>query len=100
VALDVVDYLQREHVRRPLFYLTERTWSDGVCVILQAYKHQPGLVVAPRWTGVFGDAMSASGGEDAEFHIVDGADHLALSARSDDRVIARHDGLFVHMFKR
>lgn len=100
VALDVLKYIDREQVRRPLFHVAQDTWLDAACVILQAYKHHPRLAVDQQWVPVFGEALSPTGREDIDFFIVDGAAHTTLSARTGDRIVAAHDGLFVHAFTR
>jgi hypothetical protein len=99
-ALDVVDYIERQHVQRPLFHIAQDTWLDAACIVLQTYKHHPRLAVDRQWIPIFGEALSPNGREDVEFFVVDSAQHETLSARGDDRVVAAHDGLFVHVFGR
>jgi hypothetical protein len=99
-ALDVVDYIERHHVQRPLFHIAQDTWLDATCIVLQAYKHHQRLAVDRQWIPVFGQALSPNGREDVEFYVVDRAEHETLSARGDDHVVAAHDGLFVHVFGR
>jgi hypothetical protein len=97
-AVDVVDYIERHSLHRPLFHISQETWLEAACVVLHAYKHHPRLAVDQQWITVFGDALSPSGREDAEFYIVGHREHATLSARHDDRLISSHNGLFVHVF--
>ena len=98
--IDIVGFMERHQVHRPLFHITDDRWLDATCVILQAYKHHPNMAVDPRSVPVFGEALAPSGDEDVEVFITD-ADQLAASPlRGGSQLISAHDGLFLHVSPR
>ena len=93
VALATVEYLEREHIRRPLFRISEATWLQSAGVILHVYKVHPRMAVDQRWVPVFGDALAANGREDIELQIAGGCQH-------GQRVVAQDVGLCVYELAR
>lgn len=100
VSLEVERYIDRERIRRPLFRISQGVWTDAACVVLQVYKRHRRLAVEEPWVSVFGEMLSPTGREDAEFQIADRAVHATLSDRPGDVVVAAHDQLFVHLLRR
>jgi len=96
-SIDIVDYMARQQVRRPLFHITDDRWLDATCIILQAYKHHPNLAVDRRSVPVFGEALAPSGDEDVEVFITDSDQLPALPLQGSSQLISAHDGVFVHV---
>jgi hypothetical protein len=100
VSQEVERYINQEHIRRPLFRISQDSWTEAACVVLQVYKRHRRLAVEEGWVSVFGEALSSTGREDAELQVADPALHATLSERPGDIVVAAHGRLFVHLLGR
>jgi hypothetical protein len=93
VALATEQYLEREHIRRPLFRISEATWLQSSGVILHVYKVHPRMAVDERWVPVLGEALAPDGREDIELQIAGGC-------QDGQRVVAHDPGLCVYELRR
>jgi hypothetical protein len=100
LSRDVLGYIDRERIRRPLFHIAQSNWVDATCIVLEVYKRHREVAVEERWVVVFGEALAVNGREDVELRVVGPAEHATLSARPGDRVIAGHNDVFVHALAR
>jgi hypothetical protein len=93
----VLELLEREHIRRPLFRMTQDTWTDAACVVLSVYKHTGQAAVDRDWLFMFGEGLSPDGQEDVELHIVGSREHRLLMSTPGVRQISAYQDVYVDL---
>jgi hypothetical protein len=96
VADDLQQYLQHEHIIRPLVRIDQDAWGMAAGVILRLQKAGVPVAVEDDWIAMFTPAFAASGQEPVALTVAGKAEHIRMLDKPGDMVIVERDPLFVH----
>jgi hypothetical protein len=97
VAADVEQFLTAQGVSRPLIRFDQDAWGMVAGVVLRLQKAGVPVAVENDWLVMFTPAFQASGREPLEIAIVGAGEHVRLSSRPGDQVLASRPPLFAHL---
>ena len=96
VAEDLQQYLQHEHIVRPLIRIDQDAWGMAAGVILRLQKTAVPVAVEDDWIAMFTPAFAANGQETVALTLAGKAEHIRMLDKPGDMVIVERDPLFVH----
>jgi hypothetical protein len=97
VAADVEQFLTERRISRPLIRFDQDAWGMVAGVVLRLQKDGVPVAVEDDWLVMFTPAFQATGHETVEIAIVGTPEHVRLSARPGDQVLASRPPLFAHL---
>jgi hypothetical protein len=97
-ADDLAELFRSRGISRPLVRFDQDAWGMVAGVVLRLQKQGIPVAVEDDWMAMFTPDFAATGHEAASVAIVGQAEHVRLSARPGNRVVASHDPLFAHLF--
>jgi hypothetical protein len=100
VAEDLRNYLQAQHIDRPLIRIDREIWEMAVGVVLQLQKQGVPVAIEDEWVTMFTPAFAASGHESIEITIAGKNAHVRLMNAGGSPTIAWRDPLFAHVVRR
>ncbi len=96
VADDLLAYMDREQVARPIVRIDQDAWGIAAGAILELQKHKRFVSVEDDWVVMFTPVFARTGGEDAVVTIAAPPEHVRLAGRGV-RLLAAHDPVYVHV---
>jgi hypothetical protein len=96
LADDFRRYLVAEHLPRPLIRIDQDAWGVAAGVVLRLQKAGVPVAVEDDWIAMFTPAFGRNGHEPAIFTIVGPAEHVRLTGKLGDTVIASRGPFHVH----
>jgi hypothetical protein len=95
VADDLLAYMVRERVARPLVRIDQDAWGVAAGAILDLQKRGRFVSVEDDWVVMFTPVFGRTGGEDAVVTIAAPPEHVRLAERGA-RLISAHEPVYVH----
>ena len=96
VADDLLAFMDREHVARPMVRIDQDAWGIAAGAILELQKHKRFVSVEDDWVVMFTPVFARTGGEDAVVTIAAPPEHVRLAGRGVP-MLAAHEPVYIHV---
>lgn len=95
LADDILDYMRRAHVDRPLIRIDQDAWGVVAGAVLDLQKRGQMVAIEEDWVVMFTRAFAPTGHEDATITVAMPPLHLRLTAQQEP-LISSHEPIYAH----